>query len=342
MIRSHACHSFQIGPLLSTCIDACQRGCEEIRGVQEQRENSKSTLEVTFKDKADPRSSLTQADTASQRAIVQSLRAAWGSSLNIVGEEDLDLQDVNNEEEGETIPLRKDLLEDDIGETDELDPNDVTVFVDPLDGTREFVEGRLENCQVLVGIAIGGKAVAGAVGIPFPTGQNLTTDATIVYGLDGLGTGTIGAPLTRGPWPLDHNIDGVNKPSPHYACGDMPADVIVAATESLERNFGGSTQRNYGGAGNRILGAALGEVACSLTHKFGGAWDVCAPEAVAKAMGAEMTDLFGEPIDMYRKDAPKHNNARGFVVSPVGSDHKRIVAAIKTAPGVQEYRAKLL
>ena len=28
---------------------------------------------------------------------------------------------------------------------------DVCVFVDPVDGTREFVEGRLENCQCLVG-----------------------------------------------------------------------------------------------------------------------------------------------------------------------------------------------
>ena len=27
----------QIGPLLSTCVDACQRGCAEIRSVQESR-----------------------------------------------------------------------------------------------------------------------------------------------------------------------------------------------------------------------------------------------------------------------------------------------------------------
>eukprot|EP00957_Ditylum_brightwellii_P166553 12678214-Ditylum_brightwellii.AAC.1 len=91
--------------------------------------------------------------------------------------------------EGMTFePLRKDIFDDDIGETAEIDMSDVTIFVDPLDGTREFVEGRLENCQVLVGIAIGGEAVAGAIGIPFPAGDD-STEPTIVYGLADVGTG---------------------------------------------------------------------------------------------------------------------------------------------------------
>ena len=47
---------------------------------------------------------------------------------------------------------------------------DVCVFVDPVDGTREFVEGRLENCQCLIGISVNGRAVAGAIGLPFPKG----------------------------------------------------------------------------------------------------------------------------------------------------------------------------
>jgi hypothetical protein len=61
-------------------------------------------------------------------------------------------------------PLKKDTFEDDIGETAEIDPSEITIYVDPLDGTREFVKERLENCQVLVGIAIGGESVAGAIG----------------------------------------------------------------------------------------------------------------------------------------------------------------------------------
>ena len=61
---------------------------------------------------------------------------------------------------------------------------DVAVFVDPLDGTREFGEGRLVNVQSLVGISVRGRAMAGAIGLPFPTGTNAEdTPACIVYGL---------------------------------------------------------------------------------------------------------------------------------------------------------------
>ena len=55
----------------------------------------------------------------------------------------------------------------DFGRDDRVRVGDVTVFVDPLDGTREFVEGRLEAVTSLVGIAVGGRAVGGAIGLPF-------------------------------------------------------------------------------------------------------------------------------------------------------------------------------
>lgn len=339
-LSSTRCHAFQIGPLLSTCIDACQRGCDEIRRVQESREGD--SLQVELKDGTDSRSALTEADLAAQDAIIDSLRTAWGDSLQIIGEEDDEKTSSSSTATRSNVtPLRTDILEDDIGETEELDPSRVIIFVDPLDGTREFVEGRLENCQVLVGVSIDGEAVAGAVGIPFPAGHNLTTGATIVYGLDGLGTGTIGSPLLRGPWPLDRNIDGVKYPSPHYATGDNPAMPVAEAIKALKNSFGGSNVDNYGGAGNRILAAALGEVACSLGHKVGGPWDLCAPEAIVKALGASMTDLFGDPIDMYREDSPKRNNERGFLVSPPGSGHDRIVAIVKACSSIRAYKERV-
>ena len=78
----------QIGPLLSTCVDACQRGCNEIRAVHASR--NEIGLKVELKDAADPRSALTEADGAAQKAIVGALRAEWGPELRIVGEEDDD------------------------------------------------------------------------------------------------------------------------------------------------------------------------------------------------------------------------------------------------------------
>jgi 3'-phosphoadenosine 5'-phosphosulfate (PAPS) 3'-phosphatase len=100
--------------------------------------------------------------------------------------------------------------------------SDITLYVDPLDGTREFVEERLQNCQALVGVAVRGRAVAGAVGVPFPSGD-LRLDATIVYGLVGAGYGTLGQELARPFIPRD-----ASRPRPYVATGDSLPSIMEA------------------------------------------------------------------------------------------------------------------
>lgn len=348
-------NTVQLGPLLSTCVDACQRGCHEIRKVQAARESSDNRelqSEVVLKDPNDPKSALTEADKAAQRAIVGSLRAEWGcgdsnNSLEIVGEEDDDEELSNSLLEMAFEPLDRNRFEDEIpsdesGDNDGIDAKRVTVFVDPLDGTREFVEGRLENCQVLVGIAIDGESVAGAVGLPFPAGT-LEKEPTIVYGLDGMGTGVVGTTLTRGPFPLERNTDGTKFPRPHHATGDSKAEVMEACRRGAVEALGGSIV-TYGGAGNKILAAALGEVTCTIQHRIGGAWDLCAPEAILKAMGGKMTDLFGDEIAIYRDDAPPFCNEKGYLATPPGSGdgfHEALAAKMMSLPEVQKYKEEV-
>lgn len=338
IIIIQSANALQLAPLLSTCVEACQRGCLEIRNVQASRELNCGDLRVLLKDDQDPRSALTEADAAAQKVIVGSLRAEWGDGLYIVGEEDGNDELVSSLQDMSFEPLKKDMFDDDIGVTIEIDSSEVTVFVDPLDGTREFVEGRLENCQVLVGIAIGGKSVAGVIGIPFPDGD-LSKDSTIIYGLADIGSGVLGTTLSRGPYPLERNIDGVKYPRPHHATGDSTETVMGACRNGAIQRFGGSNVV-YGGAGNKILAAALGEVACSIQHKIGGPWDLCAPEAILKAMGGKMTDLFGEEIAIYRADAPAYCNEKGYLATPPGSAdfHEALAAAMNALPEVQEYR----
>ena len=128
--------ALQIGPLLSTCVEACRAGCAEIRAVQAKR--TTGDVEFEFKVEGDNRSALTEADTAAQRAIVGALRQTWGGQLRIIAEEDDDDEQLKEMIDQKAFPkLRKDLFEDDIGETAELDLSEVTIYVDPLDGTRE-------------------------------------------------------------------------------------------------------------------------------------------------------------------------------------------------------------
>eukprot|EP00980_Cylindrotheca_fusiformis_P028990 scaffold22689_cov163-Cylindrotheca_fusiformis.AAC.5 len=338
MLTRHClANSLQLAPLLSTCVDACQRGCVEIRNVHKSRDVS---FQVELKDEQDPRSALTEADFAAQKAIVGALRQQWGSDLRIVGEEDGDEKLEQAIASTSFEPLKLDLFQDDIGETPEIDPSDITVYVDPLDGTREFVEERLDNCQVLVGIAVGGESVAGAVGIPFPSG-NLDTDETVVYGLADVGTGVIGTPLKRGPFPLEKYANAENFPQPHYATGDSPAEVIRGAVDGIVDRYGGCNV-SYGGAGNKILAAALGEVACSIQHKYGGPWDICAPEAILKAMGGRLTDLFGQDVNVFKADAPENCNQRGFIATGPGSDHEALSKALLNMPVITDYQKTVL
>jgi 3'-phosphoadenosine 5'-phosphosulfate (PAPS) 3'-phosphatase len=318
--------------LLSTCVDACGRGCKEIRAIQSKRLlGDGDTLKVEFKDPLDAKSALTEADGAAQRAICNALIHTWGSSLKIIGEEENDENNDENINTEDYLELSRDLLsyDDDIDiPTARL--QDITIYVDPLDGTREFVESRLRSCQTLVGITVNGKAVAGAMGVPFPAGD-LTQPPSIVHGLVGIGAGMLGEP----PIPV-YNINDIEATGPLLATGDGPMDVMVAAREVVTKGFGGKNLL-YGGAGNKILATAFGQVDCTIQHKYGGPWDTCAPEAVIKAMGGKITDLFGDPISVYTDGK---RNAFGFVATSKNTkiEHAALCTALAAAPDVQEYR----
>ena len=65
-----------------------------------------------------------------------------------------------------------------------IETDRICIFVDPLDGTGEFVAKRYEAVQTLIGIAIDGRPIAGVIGIPFPLGSS---HSKILFGVVGLG-----------------------------------------------------------------------------------------------------------------------------------------------------------
>ena len=61
-------------------------------------------------------------------------------------------------------------------QTTQTQGDQLILFIDPLDGTREYIENRIHNVQCLVGITLNGVVIAGAVGLPF--GSDITTENT--------------------------------------------------------------------------------------------------------------------------------------------------------------------
>ncbi|KAK3249234.1 hypothetical protein CYMTET_41330 [Cymbomonas tetramitiformis] len=321
-----------LAELLSTCSDACARACSEICAVQSRREAAGGALAVSRKDADDPRSALTEADVAAQAAILGALRAEW-PGLHIIGEEEENEEEETAKSIGTALPpLRRDLCSSLSEPSQQLMVclENVVVFVDPLDGTREFVEGRLASVQCLVGIAVQGRAIAGAVGLPFPSGK-VDSEPSVIYGLVGGGVGTIGGGRRAGVAATDGYV------SPRVATGDSSHPALAAGKAAAMG--GGGSNPVYGGAGNKILAAAFGEVDVALMHTYGGPWDTCAPEAVLTAMGGCITDLFGAPLAYwpYITGSGRGTQNLGFLATCPDSaapPHLAICAQLRADPTV--------
>jgi 3'-phosphoadenosine 5'-phosphosulfate (PAPS) 3'-phosphatase len=89
----------------------------------------------------------------------------------------------------------------------------VCIFVDPLDGTREFVEGRVHNSETLIGISVDNVAVAGAVGLPFWRRRGGRLE-------EWLEAGVAGTADTDGPVVVIAGVvgGGLGKSNQRYAC----------------------------------------------------------------------------------------------------------------------------
>ena len=59
--------------------------------------------------------------------------------------------------------------------TEELQTSDVTVWIDPIDGSRAFANGNLENVTNMIGITVSGRPRVGIIHKPFTNQRNNTS-----------------------------------------------------------------------------------------------------------------------------------------------------------------------
>ena len=149
---------------------------------------------------------------------------------------------------------------------------DVLVFVDPIDGTRMFLEKKGEQCCIMVGLAVKGKAVAGLLYRP------LTPE---------VGEYAIGCAIENTA--LD-NLEKDSKPSatvPRFltAPRDMSAFIVSLAEELCMKRV------EYGSVGNKVLNLLQGKGECYIQDRGSFRWDTCAPEALIAAYGGCLVRL---------------------------------------------------
>jgi 3'(2'), 5'-bisphosphate nucleotidase len=137
-------------------------------------------------------------------------------------------------------------------------------IVDPVDGTREYGEGR-DDWAVHVGLAIDGVAVVGAVALP-----------------------GLGVTLSTNDLPP---LPPIQSPPRLLVSRTRPAREAIAVAEAL-----GGELVPMGSAGAKAMAVVRGEAEIYLHLGGQYEWDNCAPAAVAHAAGLHVSRADGTPL----------------------------------------------
>ena len=326
--------------LLNSASEAALRAGEIIRKVDSQRNTGKNSIGAVMKDSSCDRSWVTTADVEAEELMCAILRQAF-PDLTIVGEEGCGSSNNNNEiinaiqknitekmtESSPPLPPHSSVTTVHIpAEYESVPLSSVVVFIDPLDGTREFVEGRIRNVQTLIGVSVRGRAVGGVVGLPFwsddlvePVGTTSTTSSMGAVLCGVVGSGVVGGLPVRDIDRASKRIASTESLSSMVVAASMDDDPVLVAARNILTSDLGCNMVSTGAAGNKILSVLRGEADMALLNLKTSLWDTCATEAILAAVGGRMTDLFGGTIS-HREDA-RQNNIYGVIATRKGIDH---------------------
>jgi 3'(2'), 5'-bisphosphate nucleotidase len=188
--------------------------------------------------------------------------------------------------------------------------HDRIFFVDPVDGTREFVD-RNGEFAVMIGLLEGSRAIASVIDAP-ARGEVFA--------------GWVGEGAVR-------FADGKEEPIRVSQVSRVNQGALVGSrshrSPQLERALKALAPKEIrvmGSAGLKGTLVAKGDVEAYVAPGYAGKrWDACAADALVVAAGGILTDTHGNPID-YR--APSLSNDRGLLASN-GHVHEELVRALE-------------
>jgi len=245
------------------------------------------------------------ADRNAQALIVAGLKAQYPTLL-IRGEEDGDVQPIELGEipfvDAKELPSADTMLSKHVN----MNIEDLVLWVDPLDGTREFTQGILEAVTCLIGICHQGRPIAGVINRPF-FGETVSAIVGLGYFLHGFSAEkraniaeiersrsqdrrVVLTSRSHGGGVLDDYISTVN------------ADSIVRA----------------GGCGGKMLMMIEGTGDAYVFPKRGTKkWDTAAPEALIVAYGGKLTQPDGTLLS-YSDVVGNVHNTNGLIATHCG------------------------
>lgn len=191
----------------------------------------------------------------------------------LVSEADLRVDEILHEQLADAFPGTG-WLSEELADTAERLECERVWIVDPIDGTREFIQG-VPEYAVSVGLAVAGKPVLGVVYNP-ATGEmfSATCDGDSPAPRDGLVPPKFQVLVGRG----EHRMDEV---------------------PTLPR---GGRSRGVGSVAYRLALLSNGTADAVLTGFGRSEWDVAAGAALCIAAGICVTDILGRPLQFNKRD----------------------------------------
>lgn len=236
---------------LDVATELAREACQAILRVRDEARNNPDF-------KADGQGPVTAADLAADGIIAQGLREAFPRDT-LVTEETWDLHTPLHEVER-------------------------AWFVDPLDGTEDFIAG-LDDYVVQIGLTVRGKPVLGVVMQPttgiFWCG---VVDGDMRY-------------ATRTDATGEHVVDVAQQSFSAPLRAVVSRSHPSAAVDAIVKRVG-AVSLPMGSVGLKIgcIVDGKADVYVTTSRKIKG-WDTCAPVAIAHAAGAVATDIYGNSLD---------------------------------------------
>lgn len=279
-----------IPDLLCVCVEAAQRACKKIREIRAGGdlapiEKGDGTDALTGRPMADTQ---TEADRQSERVIFSVIRRTY-PDIRIIGEEQSSSSFESDDDSAEPFSPRcasnmANHAWSEVNGSMHAQMSELSIFVDPLDGTSEFINNRLHCVSVLIGIAKNGRRLAGVIARPFP--DDVVCPHELMYGIVGAGV----------------FIDGKRMDTPQARASNHP----IRVTTTLRRS-NKVTDRFFelvpceiikeGGAGWKLWLVATGKAECYQYARPGTKkWDVLAGDAILSALGGVVTDACGRQL----------------------------------------------
>ncbi len=179
-------------------------------------------------------------------------------------------------------------------------------MVDPMDGTKQFIE-KLDEFAVMIGLAVAGEPKVGVV-------YNPATDR-MFYAAPGIGAFVEEALTTK-----RMRVSDLSDPTRMVAA--MSRSHHSPTVDAIRKRLGSTGELRSGS-----VGLKLGLICEGRAHIYihAGAktnqWDTCAPEAILRAAGGIITDNFGEPLQYNTSHV---RNLKGIIATN-GTIHDRVV-----------------